>query len=177
MRLRSHLRGQNSRRKSLRSNGAFSLIELMVAVTILSLLFLLAVPTYQRIQRKAKAAAIANDLRVFAAVFQAHAHEAGAWPPETAAGIVPMGMTPDELKFDDWTQKTPMGGKFDWEYNQTHVGVQYHAAIAITPTTGAPIVLDDELLLEIDKAIDDGDLSTGMFRRGNGNYPLFIIEN
>jgi prepilin-type N-terminal cleavage/methylation domain-containing protein len=177
MRFRSHLRGQNSPRNSLQSDRAFSLIELMVAVTILSLLFLLAVPTYQRIQRKAKAAAIANDLRVFAAVFQAHAHEAGGWPPETAAGIVPLGLTADELKFDDWTQKTPMGGKFDWEYNQTHVGVQYHAAIAITPTADAPVILDDELLLEIDKAIDDGDLSAGVFRRGNGNYPLFIIEN
>lgn len=177
MRLRCHLRGQNSLRKSLRSDRAFSLIELMVALTILSVLFFLAVPTYQRIQRKAKAAAIANDLQVFAAVFQTHAHEAGAWPPETAAGIVPMGMTPDELKFADWTQKTPMGGKFDWEYNQTHVGVQYHAAIAITPTADAPLILDDELLLEIDQAIDDGDLSTGMFRRGNANCPLFIIEN
>lgn len=177
MRSWCHPRGQSDPRKSLRSDRAFSLIELMVAVTIMSLLFLLAVPTYQRIQRRAKSAAIANDLRVFAAVFQAHAHEAGAWPPETAAGIVPVGMSPDELKFDDWTQKTPMGGKFDWELNQTHVGVQYHAAITITPTADAPLILDDELLLEIDKAIDDGDLSTGAFRRGNGNYPLFIIEN
>ena len=148
----------------------------MVAVTILSLLLLLAVPAYQKLLRKARVAAIANDLRVFAAVFQAHAHEAGAWPPETAAGIVPAGMTPDELKYDDWTHPTPIGGKFDWEYNQIHGGVLYTAAIAITPTSDAPMVVDADLLLEIDKAIDDGDLSSGNFILGFGGSPLFVIE-
>jgi len=128
-----------------------------VAVTILSILFFLAVPTYQRLQRKAKSAAIANDLRVFATVFQTHAHEAGAWPPEAAPGDVPLGLTPEELKFDDWKRTTPMGGKFDWEYNQTHVGVKYQAAILITPT-------------------DDGNPVDGNFRRGIGDFPLFIIE-
>lgn len=173
MRLRSHLRG----RKGPRSNKGFSLIELMVALTILSMLFLLAVPTYQRIQRKAKAAAIANDLRVFATVFQAHAHEAGAWPLDASGpGVVPDGMTPEEIKFDDWTHKTPMGGKFDWEPSLTYSGVKYSAVIAITATSDAPLILDDDLLLDIDQALDDGNLSTGMFRLGEGQ-PLFIIEN
>ena len=149
----------------------------MVAVTILSLLFFLAVPTYQRLQRKAKTAAIANDLRTFATAFQAHAHETGSWPLESAAGVVPLGMTPEELKFDDWTHTTPIGGKFDWERNQTHVGVKYGAAITITPTADAPMVIDSDLFLEIDQTIDDGNLSTGNFRIGNGDYPLFIIEN
>lgn len=149
----------------------------MVAVTILSMLFLLAVPTYQRLQRKAKTAVIANDLRTFATVFQAHAHETGSWPPEAAAGVVPTGMTPEELKYDDWSHPTPIGGKFDWERNQTHVGVKYGAAITIAPTADAPLVIDSGLFLEIDQAIDDGNLSTGNFRVGNGDYPLFIIEN
>jgi type II secretory pathway pseudopilin PulG len=143
----------------------------MVAVTILSFLFLLAVPTYQKLQRRAKAAAIANDLRVFATVFQTHAHETGSWPPDSPPGVVPLGMTPEELKFADWTHTTPMGGKFDWEYSLTQ------AAITISPTTDAPIVIDDELLGAIDRAIDDGDLNNGNFRVGFGGYPVFVIEN
>ena len=149
----------------------------MVAVTVLSLLMLLAVPAYQKLQRKSKATAIANDLRVFAAAFQAHAHEAGSWPPEAAAGVVPTGMTPEELKDTDWTNPTPIGGKFDWEYNQINGGVQYTAAIAITSTADAPLTIDSELFLEIDRAIDDGDLTTGSFRLGFGGSPLFVIEN
>jgi type II secretory pathway pseudopilin PulG len=148
----------------------------MVAVTILSFLFLLAVPTYQRLQRKAKAAAIANDLRVFANALQVHAHEAGSWPPEVAAGVVPAGMTSEEFKYDDWTHPTPMGGKFDWEYDCIHGGVKYRAAITITSTSDAPLILDDEMLLEIDRTIDDGNLDDGNFRRDGDGSPLFIIE-
>ena len=148
----------------------------MVAVTILSFLFLLAAPTYQRIQRKARTAAVANDLRTFATVFQTHAHEAGTWPPESAASEVPVGITPEELKYDDWTRATPIGGGWDWENNQIHVGVTYRAAITITPTPDASLTIDSEQMLDIDRTIDDGDLDAGNFRRGNSNYPLFVIE-
>lgn len=151
--------------------SAFSLVELMVAVTILSLLFLIAVPTYQKLQKKAKVAALVNDLRVFAAALQAHAHESGSWPPECLPGVVPTGMTTDEFKADDWTHPTPIGGQFDWEYNQMHVGVQYRAAITIVPTSSADYVRDDDLLLQIDQAIDDGNLTEGNFRYGDGYFP------
>lgn len=175
MRHWSITRGQLHSPKN-RSNSAFSLVELMVALTILSMLFLIAVPTYQRLQRKAKVAAIVTDLRVFATTLQTHAHESGGWPPEAAAGVVPLGLTPEEFKSDDWTHPTPIGGQFDWEYNQTHVGVQYRAAITIVPTPVAGYVRDDELLLQIDQAIDDGDLTKGNFLLGDGDFPLFVIE-
>lgn len=159
------------KRRTLHSNAAFSLIELMVAVTILSVLMLLAIPTYQRIQRRAKAAAIANDLRVYATIFQTHAHEKGSWPKEVGPGVVPPEMSAQELKFDDWTHTTPIGGKYDWEYEQTHAGFKYRAAIAITGAT-----IDADLFTAIDQAVDDGNFSTGNFFQGNGNFPVFIIE-
>ena len=149
----------------------------MVAVTILSFLFLLAVPTYKRIQRKAKTAAMANDFRTFATAIQTRAHESGSWPAEVAPGVVPPGMTPEEFKYDDWMRVTPIGGKFDWENNQIHSGSKFRAAIAVTATSDAPLVIDAELFLAIDQAIDDGDLTTGIFRIGNGGSPLFVIEN
>jgi prepilin-type N-terminal cleavage/methylation domain-containing protein len=101
-------------RRLPRSTAGVSLVELMVVVTIISLLFLTAVPTYQQIQRKARASAIVNDFRVYAGVFQAYAHENGTWPPEAAAGVVPTGITAQDLKIDAWMSVTPMGGKFDW---------------------------------------------------------------
>jgi type II secretory pathway pseudopilin PulG len=149
----------------------------MVTVTILSMLILVAVPAYQKIQRKARTAAIVTDLRVFATAFQAHAHDAGSWPPETPAGVVPAGMTGDELKADVWLRPTPIGGNFDWENNQLYYGIHYRAIIAITDTPAAPMLVDLDQLLDIDRAIDDGDLSTGNFRLGFGNGAIFIIEN
>jgi type II secretory pathway pseudopilin PulG len=149
----------------------------MVATTILSMLFFLAVPTYQRLQRKARAGAIVNDLRVFAAAFQAHAHEAGSWPADVAAGVVPPGMTAEELKSVDWVRPTPIGGKYNWEYDQLQGGgIRYRAAIAITGTADALLLIDADQFLEIDRVIDDGDLATGSFRLGFGDAPLFVIE-
>ena len=148
----------------------------MVAVTILSMLFLVAVPTYQRLQRKARSAAIVNDLRVFAAALQAHAHDTGAWPAEVAAGVLPPGMASDELNGDSWSKVTAIGGHYDWDYKQVQGGIHYTAVITITATSGAPLIVDTAQLTDIDQELDDGDLTTGNFRLGFGNAPFFIVE-
>jgi prepilin-type N-terminal cleavage/methylation domain-containing protein len=163
------------------ANRAFSLVELMIAVLIISLLFLMAVPAYQRIQRKARATTIANDFRVFGAAFQAYAHEKGTWPPESAPGVIPTGITVQDIQTDVWQTMTPIGGKFDWEYNQVHPGGtspggKWHAAIAITGTSDAPLIIDADLMKEIDEELDDGDLTTGNFRSGFGDSPIYILE-
>ena len=164
-----------------RSAAGVSLVELMVVVLIISMLFMAAVPAYQRVQRKARASAIANDFRVFSAVFQAKAHETGAWPAEASAGVVPAGITTQEIKTDIWSHASPMGGKFDWDNNQVHPGGtspggRWRAALAINSTADAPLLLDYALMTEIDRALDDGNLTTGSFRLGFGDCPLYILE-
>jgi type II secretory pathway pseudopilin PulG len=166
-----------SRRQSLpRSCRGVGLAELMVVVTIISFLMMLAVPSYQRIRAKARASALVNDFRVFGAVFQAHAHEKGSWPAEVGAGVVPAGMPNDELKSGAWTRVSPIGGKFDWEYNQIHNGVRYRAAIALADTADAPLMIDMELFRMIDADLDDGVLTTGNFQLGENLCPLLILE-
>jgi prepilin-type N-terminal cleavage/methylation domain-containing protein len=164
-----------------RAIRAFSLVELMVAILIISMLFMMGVPTYQRIQRKARAAAVGNDFRVFGAAFQAYAHEKGSWPAEALPGVVPVGFSSNDIQTTVWSNKTPMGGKFDWEYNQTHPGGtspggKWRAAVAITGTADAPLIIDADLMQEIDETLDDGDLDSGNFRKGFGDCPLLIIE-
>ena len=158
-----------------------SMVELMVVVLIISMLFLAGVPAYQRIQRKARAAAVVNDFRVFGGVFQSYAHEKGAWPAEAGPGVIPPGLTTADLQSDAWTRTTPTGGKFDWEYNQTHPGGtspggRWRAALAITGTSDAPLTIDGAMMQEIDDSLDDGNLETGNFRKGFGDCPLLIIE-
>jgi type II secretory pathway pseudopilin PulG len=172
---------QIGRQRLPRSTAGLSLVELMIVVLIISLLFLAAVPAYQRIQRKARAAALINDFRVFGTVFQAYAHEKGSWPPESPAGVVPPGITDNDLQINAWTKPTAMGGQFDWENNQAHPGGtspggRWRAALAITGTMTSPLVIDATMMKEIDEALDDGDLETGNFRKGFGDCPLLIIE-
>ena len=181
MRVRSASNRLLGRRDIPRSAAGVGLVELMVVVTIISMIMLAAVPTYNRIQRKARASAIVNDFKVFAAVFQTHAHETGSWPAETAVGVVPPGMNNAELKAASWIRNTPMGGQFDWEFNQVHPGGtspggRWRAALAINSTGDSAVILDVELLQEIDRSLDDGELTTGSFRLGGDGGPLFILE-
>lgn len=156
--------------------GVMGLVELMVVVAIISFLMAAVTPVYLRVQRKARAGAIANDFRVFAAAYQAHAHEAGSWPVETAAGVVPTGMTILELKAKDWQRVTAIGGQFDWERSQVHNGIRYTAALAIADTAAAPLLIDLDMFRQIDVALDDGNLDTGSFILGENDCPLFVLE-
>lgn len=152
------------------------MVELMVVLTIISMLVTVIAPSYNRIQRKARASALVNDFRVYSAVFLSHAHEVGSWPSETPAGVVPSEVKSNEMKGENWTRITPIGGKFDWEYNQMHNGVRYRAAIAIADTVGAPLLVDLEMFREMDRSLDDGNLNTGNFVLGFGNSPVLILE-
>jgi hypothetical protein len=74
-----------------------------------------------------------------------------------------------------WSRKTPMGGQYNWDNNQTHYGTKYRAVIAINETSAAPLTQDVDLLLAVDRAIDDGVLTTGNFRLGANDEPIFIV--
>ncbi|MDB6165371.1 MAG: hypothetical protein JWQ83_511 [Lacunisphaera sp.] len=164
-----------------KSAAGVGLVELMVVVLIISMIMALAVPSNHRVQKKAKAAALVNDFRVFASVYLSYAHENGTWPAETAAGVIPAGITSQDMKTDVWTTSTPIGGKFDWENMQVHpggttAGGKWRAAIAISDSGPRPLIVDLEIYQLMDEAVDDGNLNTGTFRLGYGNCPIYILE-
>ena len=159
------------------ATAGFSLVEIMIVVLIISVLAMLAVPTFARIKRKAKTSVIVNDFRVFAGAFETYAQENGAWPAESAAGVFPAGMD-QRINKTKWQRVTPMGGQYNWEYNQIHFGVQYKAAIAISATGTAPLPLDVNQLVDLEHAIDGANINWlgGSFHIGSALNPLFIIQ-
>lgn len=154
--------------------AAFTLVEIMVTVTIISLLAAAAIPAFQAVKRKTLATTVANDLRTFSSAFDAYAHEMGGWPAEVAAGVLPPEMV-NRLKATAWTRVTPAGGQYNWDYKQIHAGTRYTAAIAISSTALSPVNLDPDLLLAIDRLIDDGNLATGNFFLGADGEPVYIV--
>jgi prepilin-type N-terminal cleavage/methylation domain-containing protein len=154
--------------------AGFSMIEIMIALTIISLLAALSIPTLKSVRRRTAATAIGNDLRTFAAFFDAYVHETGSWPADTDAGVIPTEMT-GRLNAVGWLRTTPMGGQYNWDNNQMHAGTRFRAAIAITGTDTAPFVQDLDLFEAVDRIIDDGILTTGNFRIGADDEPVFII--
>ena len=165
-------------RRRRNAAGGFTLVELMVVVLIISVLATISVPALQRIQRKTKSAAIANDCRVFGAAFESYAQEMGTFPADSAAGVFPPGMA-QRINQTAWLRKTPMGGQYNWENNQIHFGVTYSAAITISSTAGAPLTLDVNQLIDLEHTIDSPttlNFMAGSFRIGTGLVPLYVIQ-
>lgn len=150
----------------------------MVVVAIISVLAAVSVPSLQRIQRKSKVTAIANDFRVFAAAFDTYAQERGSWPAESAAGVFPAGMD-QRINRTAWLRKTPMGGQYNWDYNQVSLFGTYKATITIAATASAPLPLDVNMLYDLEHTIDSPntlDWANGSFRLGTGIVPLYMIQ-
>jgi type IV pilus assembly protein PilA len=151
--------------RARRSRRAFTLVEIMIVVVIIGLLAALALPAMSRVQRNAKVTRFISDLRTFSQAFEAFASTNGGWPPDGVPGSFPTGMTGD-LKTAAWSGETSLGGRWDWDYQQFGVtaGISVHQPTATV-----------ELLTEVDRKIDDGDLTTGNFRERSDGY-IYILE-
>lgn len=163
------------KRSAFLDSKAFTLVEVAVVAVIIGLLAALAIPGFKRSVMAAKSDAVINDLRVFSGAFQHYMQEKGDWPEDSPAGEYPPSME-QYLRTTTWTSKSPIGGHYNWDSQVTHNGSKVRAAISIN-SVGDNAVTSDRLQLEdIDKRLDDGDLSTGSFRLGFDQEPLFIIE-
>jgi type II secretory pathway pseudopilin PulG len=176
VRTRSRSRPAGKIRRRGRAAG-FSVLGLSLVFLLVSVLASFAVPALQQAVRAARAKAVADDLRGFAAAFQAYARQHGDWPPAgTESGAVPPGMA-GPLGSTHWQRATPLGGRYTWAPNTLQRGERYRAAIMLASTAAAAVSADRQQLLELDRAIDDGDLATGAFRLGYRNFPVYVLEH
>jgi type II secretory pathway pseudopilin PulG len=165
------------RRFSFRLPAAFSLVGLSVAILVLSLVAALAVPAWSTARRHARSNALAADLKTFAAAFQSYAHARGDWPAATLEPAeIPPGMQPF-LPATSWARVTPVGGAYAWARDTLQQGARYRAAVLILSVGDNRVTGDRQLLLEIDRQLDDGNLDTGRFRLGFRNQPVYVIEH
>ena len=151
----------------MRRVAAFTLVEIMIVVAIIALLVVIALPSFLRARQHAQNAKFINALRVATDAFQMYATEHNAYPPDVNRATVPSGM---DLYFGqtlDFTQPTPIGGDWDWDYQV----YGFTAGVSVV----SPFA-DDAQLAEIDAKIDDGDLSAGSFKNTAVGRYTSIIE-
>jgi prepilin-type N-terminal cleavage/methylation domain-containing protein len=159
---------------SHRRSRAFTLVEIMVVVVIIGLLAAASLPAYRLITLRSRAASVVNDLRTFSTVFITYSLQNGRYPDDGDPQVVPpqvAGQLPG-----NFSQRTPIGGVYKWNFDVPADGVPAKAAIIIQAVTGNSLLDDLDQLETVDKQIDDGNLATGNLQLGSTNSLVFIIE-
>lgn len=151
----------NARRDS------FTLIEIMIVVSIIALLVVIALPSFLRARQQTQNTRFVNALRVATGAFELYAMENNGYPAEAATGIVPSGMDSYFGTTLDWTAPTPIGGNWDWD-----AGVfGMTAAVSVVNPTASY-----QQMVDIDAKIDDGDPATGNFLEKKGGRYCSILR-
>lgn len=148
------------------AKAGFTLIELMIVIMVVLVLAAITVPAYSKVRTSSLNARYICDLRAAkGAFFQYSMENNGRYPADAQPGIVPEGMQP-YLGYFQWTAPTGVGGRWDWDYMQfgCKAGVSVYQPSATV-----------EQMQQMDRVIDDGDLSTGSFRSRSAGY-ISIME-
>ncbi len=151
--------------KHFKKSG-FTLVEIMVSAAIIGLLAALSVPTVLGSGNKARARRFARDIKTAGHAFVQYAMETGEYPADKTPGQMPDGMS-EYLSGFPWNEDTVIGGQWDWDFLQfgTHAGVSVYQPD-----------WDDSQMAEIDSIIDDGNLSSGQFRKRTAGY-IYVLES
>ncbi len=153
---------------------AFTLIEVAITISIVSIISAIALPSIRRIYTVSRANVLANDMRVYAQGIQNYIQQEANYPKMAAINKIPQGM--DNYLTDDWLKQTPIGGYYKYEYNRKTKKVRYKVAIGIRNKGKVKVSKDVDLLTAVDRALDDGNLTTGSFFIGPGKSPFYVIE-
>jgi len=147
-----------------RRSAGFTLVEIMIVVVIIGFLASMAIPSFLRVRRNVQNNTFVNDLRLARNAAEQYIMEVGTYPPDGAAGM-PTELSPYmPSRINDGP--TPVGGVWDWDYEQ----FGFKAGISVYKPTA-----DVAQMQEVDRLVDDGDLSAGYFRARSQGY-IYVIE-
>lgn len=154
--------------KTKHAKQGFTLIEILVVVVVIGVLASIAVPLFSQYLRNAKAATFSNDIRILANAGAQYALESGLWVSDTGDGEFPTELEGyfSQRKFE---LGSSLGGK--WDFEQYDLG-DFTSAVGVHEP-----VENDEVFAMVDKRIDDGNLSTGLFQKVGPDRYYYIIED
>jgi type II secretory pathway pseudopilin PulG len=159
--------------------------DLLLVLAFAALLVAAAFTVWQRSSRSQAREKLIADFLAAEDAFLTYLQANGSAPADTPPGQVPPGMETYLRKFDR-TAPSSLGGSFRWTHrtpppadsaaNKSPASVA-GGTISLTAFQSAPpLRLSTADLIEIDRRIDDGDLTTGKFRAGFNGWPVLTVQ-
>jgi type IV pilus assembly protein PilA len=163
---------QNRRAMGHRDRSGFTMVEIMIVVLLIALLSAIALPGFRKARTQTQLTNVANDITVFGDAFDLYALERGGYPPDYHLGApynLPNAAMEEYLNGEKWAATTSVGGNYNWEGPDSCP----YAGISIFGATAS-----EDVMRQLDEIMDDGDLTSGMFRKvaANNRYTYILEE-
>ena len=155
-------------RREPRRTG-YSLLEILLAITIIAVIASVATRRYGGHLRRSEQARFIADVQVYLQAAQMYHMDTGDYLEDSSSGAFPNGWDEYADK-NKWEAGTPLGGVWDFEKDSwvtSGFGVHFYKK---------PGRKGDAYMREIDAAIDDGNLSTGSFRKLASDRYYYVLE-
>ncbi|ADE55815.1 type II secretion system protein [Coraliomargarita akajimensis] len=139
--------------------SGFSIIELMVVITVIGIVAMLGIPNFTNIKHRTEATVTANDLRKFADALKVYNLQNGGYPATLSSSNLP----------DAVSQNLPAAwknGQYRWEYTSTD---QYTFVLVYS------LHFTSEQAVRVDKIIDDGNIAMGNVKMAPAGAGLVYI--
>lgn len=141
----------------------FTVLEIMVVVIILGVLLAMAIPGFNAVRERTRVSAFLNDFRAVKEAINRYNLAEGHYPIGTGGG--PPADFMEYIRGDIISESTVIGGT--WSVDADN----YTFALGVSGYE-----VDDEVITQIDKAVDDGDTATGKMIVTGADEFYFVIE-
>jgi|GEM_PF-424519 len=134
-------RGETRHGRAAMGRGGFTLVELLVTVSIVGILAGLAIPNMRNMTFRARATSVAGDLEALSIAVVSYNGNAHAWPAEVPSGVVPpelTGFLPDGFSFQ--------GAGYEIDYENIPLPLGLPGDPNVTLLIGASITAPDDRL-------------------------------
>ena len=149
----------------------FTLIEILIVVVILGILASIVIAQFRDASDDAVRATFLINGKTFVESAMRFRLDTGQFLEDSSSGALPAGFE-QYVQAEKWVGGTPIGGVWDAELNSfgitSALGVHFN---------GSGATRDDAYMVQLDAAVDDGDLATGGFRKIAADRYYFIIAD
>lgn len=154
-----------------RAHSGFTLIEILIVVTILGILAAIATVQLASASNDAASTSFVVDLRTLANAATLHNAQSPNPVPDAAPGTMPASLQAFLPAANRFEAVTRIGGQWDVARDLTHAS----SAVGVV-FTGLGPTRDDAFMTDVDRIIDDGDLNAGIFRKNTANGYYLAVQ-